>query len=164
MPFFFFPRVTVRDCIGLLTVIAMRQASGKKQPGRLRRRRWWWLEPRISNARFSDCAQCDPRKKSRENGKKRAHGTSPRSLRGFTLMAPRHIYNPTTLRRRGRFPVQLSSCANALQCCLIPQCSQGYEIQRQKKNINREKLREPVVQNHDTYGGILPTMKVITSH
>lgn len=62
-------------------------------------------------------------KASRENEKKRVRGTSPRRLRGLTVMAPRHFYNPAILRGRGWFPVQLQSCDIALclggklHCC-----------------------------------------------
>lgn len=63
--------------------------------------------------RISDCTRKQSQRRELKMRRKRVRGTSPRRLRGLTVMAPRHIYNPTILRGRGRFPVQLS-CAIAL--------------------------------------------------
>lgn len=61
----------------------------------------------------------------------------PRRLRGLSVMAPRHIYNPTILRGRGRFPVRLFSLLGR-EAALLPQCSQRYWKSETPKHKQRE--------------------------
>lgn len=75
----------------------------------------WGLDLHIYSTGFSDCrTQREIPKASVENEKKGSVELPLEKLRGLTVMAPRHIYNPTILRGRGRFPVPLSSCDIAL--------------------------------------------------
>lgn len=79
---------------------------------RIRRR--WWLDLNIYSIGFSDCrTQSDPKGECRK-WEEKVRGTSPRRLRGLTVMGCRHIHYPTILRGWGRFPVRLFSGAIAL--------------------------------------------------
>lgn len=61
-------------------------------------------------------------------------------------MAPRHIYNPAMLTGRGRFPVQVSSCAMALlgRPAKLLNTTMFTVLQevRGTSEIHKEKLRE----------------------
>lgn len=109
--FFFFPRQRVENRSGLQTAVVLpwEWTGIWEEASRPIARARWWGDLCVYSTGFSDCTLCDPWK-SREREDK-GPWNFPEKPRGFILMAPRHIYNPTIQRGWGRFPVQLSSCA-----------------------------------------------------
>lgn len=118
--FFFLPDRGVENCPGLQTAVVLpRERTGI-----------WEEASRASESRERDdeaiCAfaardfqtALDVIPGSQEKEKTRVRGTSPRGFGGFTLMAPRHIYNPSVQRRDGggflfNFPVVPFHCLAA---------------------------------------------------